>query len=54
MEIMVWLAANLGKLILAVEGVLASLIILFALIPGDEPEKTLQKIVDVIKSFSRK
>jgi hypothetical protein len=34
--------------------VLVGLIGLFMLIPGEEPEKTLGKILEVIKRFSKK
>lgn len=38
----------------AVTGVLTALIAFFMLIPGDQPEKALQKAVDFIEKFSRK
>lgn len=37
-----------------VEGLLLALIALFLLIPGDQPEKAMQGIVDMVKKFSRK
>lgn len=33
---------------------ISALIALFMLIPGEEPEKSLQKLLDVIKKFSKK
>jgi len=33
---------------------LSAVIAVASLIPGDEPEKTLQKIVDFLSKFSRK
>ena len=38
----------------AVTTVLFGLIALFELIPGDQPEKTLRAVVNVIARFSRK
>jgi len=38
----------------AVVGVLTALIGLFMLIPGEQPEKALKAVVDVIAKFSRK
>lgn len=44
-----WLGA-LG----AVTALLAAVAAVAAFIPGDEPERTLQKIVDLLSRFSRK
>ena len=49
-----FIAANWQTLLLGLQGVLVGLIAIFAVIPGDQPEKTLQAIVDVIKRFSVK
>lgn len=38
----------------AVSAVLTALIGLFMLIPSDQPEKSLQKVVDFISKFSKK
>jgi hypothetical protein len=38
----------------AVSGLLAALIVIFELIPGDQPEKTLRSVVNIIAKFSRK
>lgn len=38
----------------AVVGVLTALIAVFMLIPGEQPEKALQGIVDFLAKFSRK
>jgi hypothetical protein len=38
----------------AVSGLLAALIVIFELIPGDEPERTLRKVVAILEKFSRK
>jgi hypothetical protein len=38
----------------AVVGVLSALIAVFLLIPGEQPEKALQGIVDFLSKFSRK
>jgi len=44
-----WLGA-LG----ALTGLLAAVAAVATFIPGDEPEKTLQKIVDFLSKFSKK
>jgi hypothetical protein len=38
----------------AVTALLSAVIVVAQLIPGDEPENTLQKIVDFLAKFSRK
>lgn len=38
----------------AIVGVLSALIALFMLIPGEQPEKALQKVVDLLARFSAK
>jgi uncharacterized membrane protein len=38
----------------ALSAILVAAIAVASLIPGDEPEKTLQKIVDFLSKFSKK
>jgi len=38
----------------AVSAICTGLIVIFSLIPGDQPEKTLKVIVDLISKVSRK
>ena len=38
----------------ALVALLSAVIAIASLIPGDEPEKTLQKVVDFLSKFSRK
>ena len=45
---------NWLELIGAINGLLVALIAIFALIPGDQPEKTLRAIANFIGRFSRK
>jgi len=54
MEIINWLLANLSLLVAGVVGVLTALIALFLIIPGEQPEKFLQGVLDFIKPFSKK
>lgn len=54
MEVVQWILANYQLIITAVVGVCSSLIVLFALIPGKQPEAFLQKVVDFIGKFSKK
>jgi len=50
----VWLATNGVEFLGALTAVLSALIALFLLIPGEQPEKALQAIVDFLKKFSVK
>lgn len=45
---------NWLEVIGAVTTILVGLIALFELIPGEQPEKTLRAVVNVIAKFSRK
>jgi len=38
----------------AVSGLLAALIVIFELIPGEQPEKALRKVAAILEKFSRK
>ena len=49
-----WIIENWHFLLAAVDAVLIAAIAICMLIPGDQPEKALQKIVDFIGSFSKK
>jgi len=48
------IATNWQQYVGIVTAVLTAAIAVAAVIPGDEPERTLQKIVDFISSVSRK
>lgn len=52
--ILAWATANGPQFISAVNAVLFALIALCLLIPGSEPEATLQKVVDFLAKFSVK
>lgn len=54
LEWLKWAIESGPNLIAAVVAVLAALIALFLLIPGDQPEKFLQGILDFLKKFSLK
>ena len=54
METLKWIMENFSAILAAIIGVIGALIVLFALIPGDQPEATLQKILDFLKKFSNK
>lgn len=49
-----WIVANYQAVIAAVVAIFGGLIAIFMMIPGDQPEKTLQKIVDFLAKFSKK
>jgi hypothetical protein len=46
--------ANIETIVAAVVGLVNAIILIAMLVPGAEPEKTLQKIVDFIGKFSAK
>lgn len=48
------IVGNLGGYVNAILAVLTALIALCMLIPGEQPEKALQGIVDFIAKFSKK
>jgi len=54
MEIITHVLNNWQSYLGVVTAVLAAAIAVATVIPGDEPEKTLQKIVDFIAQISRK
>lgn len=54
MEEVVAVLAKLPEYLHHVELILVAVIGLAMVIPGDQPEKALQKVVDVIAKFSKK
>ena len=54
MEYVTWFMENFSALFSAFCGVLTALIVLFAIIPGEQPEKALQSVLDFVKKFSNK
>ena len=54
MEEVIVVLGKLPEYITALVAVLVALIAFFALIPGEQPEKALQKVVDVIAKLSKK
>lgn len=49
-----WLSSHAGEILAAVNGLLGAAISLALLIPGEQPEKALQSVVDWLSKFSRK
>lgn len=54
MPIVQWCLAHWVDVLHAVSALCGGLIAIFVLIPGDQPEATLQKIVDLIAKISVK
>lgn len=54
MQLIGWVSVYGPQLAAALVGVCTALIGLFLLVPGEQPEKSLQKVVDFISKFSRK
>lgn len=49
-----WILENYSAILNGVDLILAGSIAIFTLIPGPEPERSLQKIADIISKISRK
>lgn len=54
LELVNWVVSNAEPFISSTQAVLIAVIGLCMLIPGEQPEKFLQGIVDFIAKFSRK
>lgn len=54
MEILTYIANHIDAIITAITAFFTGVIAICLLIPGPEPEATLQKIVDFIAKFSKK
>jgi len=54
MDTFLEIVSNLPQYIIALNGVIVALIALFMLIPGEQPEKAMQKVVDFLAKISRK
>lgn len=54
LEIVKWAIESGPNFITAIGGVVSALIVLALIIPGEQPEKTLQKIADFLAKFSKK
>lgn len=54
MSVINYIVENYQALISGVLAVLTGLIAIFMIIPGPQPEKALQSIVDVLSRFSKK
>lgn len=53
-NVIAWMAANWNAVINIILGLLGVAIAIATLIPGDEPEKTLSKLVELLSKFSKK
>lgn len=54
MEVVQWIMAHGLEIVASVQALLMALIALFMLIPGEQPEKALRSIVELIARLSRK
>jgi len=51
---MAWVISHWQELLGVITAILSALVAVFMLIPGDQPEGFLQKVVDFVKKFSNK
>lgn len=54
MKVVEFIVANYQAIISAIVALLSGVIAVCLLIPGDQPEKFLQSVVDFLSKFSRK
>lgn len=54
LNIIAWATANGPQFVTAVSAALTAIIALCLMIPGEQPEKFLQSIVDFLAKFSKK
>lgn len=54
MQIIIDFLSNIGPWVAALVGLFSALIVVFSLIPGEQPDKALQGLVDFLKKFSIK
>lgn len=54
MNIINFIVAHFSEIVAAVTGLFSAVIIICLMIPGDQPEKFLQSVVDVLEKFSKK
>jgi hypothetical protein len=54
LEIVNFLAVNAQPILSALVAMITAIIAIAAMIPGDQPEKFLQSVVDFISKFSKK
>lgn len=54
MQYIQWILANYQALLAAFVTAVSALIAFFMIIPGEQPEKALQSVVDFIGRFSKK
>lgn len=54
MEVLNWIVQNYQAVVTALMGILMGVIGIALLIPGDQPEKALQAVVDFLTKFSKK
>ena len=54
MSVLNWIIGNYELILGNAVVIITAIIVICQIIPGEQPEKTLQKIVDFIKKFSFK
>jgi len=54
MEIVRWVMSNWMEVLLGSQAMLGGALALALLIPGDQPDKALQSIVNLLSKFSKK
>jgi hypothetical protein len=54
LSVIAWVTASGPNLVSAIVAVLVAVIAVCAMIPGEQPEKALQGVVDFLAKFSKK
>jgi hypothetical protein len=53
-QVFSWILLNYQTIIVSLVAILSAFIVIFSLVPGEQPDKTLKAIVDFISKFSVK
>lgn len=53
-EVFSWIVENWSQVVVGLNALLGALIVIFAMIPGEQPEKAMKWIVDIIARLSKK
>lgn len=53
-DVVMWLVGHYDAIILNLLAILGALLAFFMVIPGEQPDRALQSVVDFIKRFSKK
>lgn len=53
-DVIAWIMANYQTVVAAAVALISGIVAVALIFPGDEPERTLGKVLDVLKKLSKK